>query len=242
MPKVNTPWDCLGILLLGRVGQGKSTTGNKLLKAGGELVLREDKIKEFETRGGRERCTHEIRSVFRRETKEMKAVEVVDTPGFADINRDESERLSQAMLCDLIRKLINDRLEIHRVLYFLPCRGAPERVSPAIQAEIHVMHHFFGSAIFDRMVLVATHVKRFQHCRLSEEDIKDTKVIFEKTIKFTSIRDYRLKCPPVIFIGLDDAGVNIQRRIESAPAMSNTALTLDKSVMGPCPKYPARYQ
>ena len=46
------------------MGQRKSTTGNKLLKAGGESVLRKDKIEDFNAGDGAKSSTRVICSVF----------------------------------------------------------------------------------------------------------------------------------------------------------------------------------
>ena len=236
--------DPLGVLLLGRTGQGKSSTGNKLLKAGGESVLREYEIEEFEVGGGGESCTQEIRSVFRGETTEAKAVEVVDTPGFAGSNTDDRlgvYRANLAMFRDLIRKKINDQLQIHRVLYFLPCRGPLECADAILQEEIRVMHHFFGNAIFDRMVLVATLHQRKQLQGFDEQDEEDTKRIFEKALMLASTVGDLPQCPPIIFIELNCSGKELLKQIESAQVASNEGLILNQFVQGCCSRCAAKY-
>ena len=97
LPVEKNTRDCLRVLPFGRTGQGKSTTGNKLLKAGGESVLRDYDIREFDIGGGEDSCTAEIRAVYRRETQEARAVQVVDIPGFADSNRVERLGAYKAM-------------------------------------------------------------------------------------------------------------------------------------------------
>ena len=51
----------------------------------------------------------------------------------------------------------------------------------------------------------------------------------------------RPECPPVIFIGVEDKGVDIQRKIESAPVVSNEGLILDKFVQGTCARCAAKF-
>ena len=244
MAERSAPRDCLGILLLGRTGFGKSTTGNKLLEAGGgESVLRDYRSAEFEVGYGAKSCTSEIRAVFRPATKEAKAVLVVDTPGFADSDASRSFDVYQgnlALFRDIIRKRLNEKLRIHRVLYFLPCRGPPEKADAFIQDEIRVMYYYFGNKIFDRMVLVATQQKRFSGAGFSEKDREDTTNVFEEGLRL-ALGDDHPKCPPILYIGFNDAGVDIQRSIESAPVVSNEVLLLDKFVQGTCSKCSAKY-
>ena len=144
------------------------------------------------------------------------------------------------MFRNLIRKQLNDKLRIHRVLYFLPHRGPLELADACLQEEIEVMHHFFGNAIFDCMVLIYTLHKRYQRCGFSEEDSEDTRKIFEKALKLAPIVGDRPECPPVLFIGLDDAGKDILHRIKSAAVLRNEGLILDKFVHGTCTRCAAK--
>ena len=172
----------------------------------------------------------------------MKAVQIVDTPGFAD--SEECQRLGVkrtnfAMFRDLIRKRLNENLRIHRVLYFL-CRGPLGRADGVLQEEIQVMHHYFGSAIFDRMVLIGTFYQRMQDYRFSEKDMEQTRNTFEKAM-MKVLGDDHPKCPPVLYIGFNDDGADIQRSIESAHVVSNEALAMDKFVEGTCSRCSAKY-
>ena len=228
-PPVDDTRDYLGVLLLGRTGQGKSTTGNKLLKAGGESVL--------------ESCTREVHSIFRGENERVKAVKIVDTPGFAgseECQRQGVKKANLAMFRDLIRKGLNENLRIHRVLYFLPCRGPLERADGVLQEEIQVMHHFFGKAIFDCMVLVATLYERKQGLGFDDEDKEQTRNTIEKALT-KALRNDRPTCPPVLYIGFNDDGADIQHSIESAHVVSNEVLTMDRLVEGTCSRCSAKY-
>ena len=103
------------------------------------------------------------------------------------------------------------------------------------------MHHFFGNAIFDCMELVATFHKRKQTCRFDEEDSEDTRRVFEKALTLSSIAGEPSKCSPVIFIGLNDAGIDILQRIENAAVTADEGLILNKFVQGTCCRCAAKY-
>ena len=64
------------------------------------------------------------------------------------------------------------------------------------------MHHFFGKAIFDSMVLIGTNKKKLQKktaLEFDEEDIKATKQIFE--IAYQNAIKKSMPSPPVVYIG-----------------------------------------
>ena len=124
--------------------QGKITMGHKLLKEGGdESMLCSDEIEGLEVRSGGESCTHKIYSIFWQRTGNVKAVEVVDTPGFVDSYIVKRLRVYKAILVMFCKwKIANPD----------PSRRSLECADGVLQKEIKVMHHFFGNTIFDCMV------------------------------------------------------------------------------------------
>ena len=148
----------------------------------------------------------------------MQVAQVADTPGFADSNT--VERLgvyiaNLAMFCDLIREQTKYRLRLHRVLYFLPCRGPLEHADAVLQEEIGIKHHFWGNAIFDHMVLVAMLHKRKQCYGFDEADRENTEKVFQKPLKLAFIVGDLPKCPPIICTRLEDPGINILSQVEA---------------------------
>ena len=102
------------------------------------------------------------------------------------------------------------------------------------------MHHFFGNAIFGRVVLVATLHRRKQHHGFDEADREDTRKAFQKASQMASIVGDPSECPPIIYIGLRDSGIDILNKIASAH-VSNEVLILDKFLKGTCSKCATRY-
>ena len=232
--------DYLGILLLGRTGIGKSTTGNKLIHAGGDMVF-EDMLDSFEAGTGNDSCTSRTLVHSRAGTGTVQGVRVCDTPGFVDTGRDQEMgvyRANLAVLRDVIRVQRNERMRVDRVLYFLPHRGAPERVDILLEQELRVMNHYFGSSVFDCMIAVATLPKRKQQVEFDEEDIKQTKAVLAKALQANRSDS---PCPPIIFIGFEEDGESIQSKIERAPVASNKGFRTDKFVEGSCSKCAASY-
>ena len=90
-------------------------------------------------------------------------IRVLDTPGFAYSG--SSLPVIQANL-ELIRQIarLQEKCEFksHYVLYFLPCRGPPQKADRVLKDEITVMHHYFGEKLWKRVVFVLTAPPEYQ--------------------------------------------------------------------------------
>ena len=205
--------DYYDILILGRTGQGKSTLGNKLLQPHSETPFAtssdNDRLKDQELS-----ITKKVYSAINKTTK----VRVLDTPGFADPSVFSNGEVDyhEANL-RIFRSIVlqKDKLQVRRVVYFLPQRGILEKADAVLQSELRVMHHFFGDNIFNCMVLIATNQMPFQAVRLGEEQFKRSRHVFAKAMKFASGKSFP-KCPPIVYIGIDDEAAGVLDKIQNA--------------------------
>ena len=214
------------VMMIGRTGFGKSTVGNKLLGIDSEnksllgvnqmgeditTVIKQwdiesDKKPFFETGEGRESVTKKCKLLSNEKSKNR----VLDTRGFADTENTRKYGVIKGNLQSFRWILQAQRaydLRFSRVLYFFPNRGPPERSDGTLQEEIKVMHGFFGQQIFDVMVIIVTNNKRdhYQQAGFSEEDIAETKEVFQLAFKEIIEPDTQLiGCPPVIYILFDE--------------------------------------
>lgn len=243
------------VLLLGRTGQGKSTVGNKLLQSrvsskatdgepdvhkkidldySSSAAAAQDTDGRFEESTGYESCTK------RCELLSANGVTVLDTPGFAD-----SEKFAVAggiyganlsMFRSITRKQKESHVRFDRVLYFLPERGRIEKVHGYLLEEIEVMHYFYGNAIFECMIVVATRDEFSQqgvdHILLEER----CKEAFAKALQLTRLTGTRPHCPQVMFIPFDIRGEKLLQMIQNANIPNDACLNECAFVDSVCAK------
>ena len=175
--------EVLNVLLLGKTGRGKSTTGNKLINAEGNNAA--DQVKEGKLRqewpeepsaGDRSFETPAECKVIRFKAAEgtksatqtceviantAAGFRVMDTRGFAPSDVEASIYLANLQIMrEVVRIATRKELTFHRVLYFIPERDIPERADGYLQEELSVMWHYYRDSIFKNMVIVVTLPKR----------------------------------------------------------------------------------
>ena len=115
------------------------------------------------------RGVHSKTTAIRLISNESTMVRVLDTPGFAQSGIRSDIPSRQASL-NVIHELISIKnqlgIKFHCILYFLPCRGPPEKADGTLKDEIAMMSQCFTDAGWKNVVFVLT-TKPEHECLLS---------------------------------------------------------------------------
>eukprot|EP00731_Ephydatia_muelleri_P012795 Em0007g105a len=206
-----------------KLGQGKSTAGNKLLGIDGSY---KPKIKEWTF----VKVLPNSAKCFQKGT----CIRVLDVPGFGDSRLQEHLTTIEvnARFVNAIME-VQEKMDItyHRILYFLPFRGTPNRVDAYLQDELKLLFHYFGKSIFQCMVIIATQEDCYQQCPFESKRIDSLTELIKTALQKTTGQAMDTKCPPVVYFPINSSPDDILNQIQTANVVNDcSVLTARQSV------------
>ena len=246
-------WSYYDVMVIGKTGVGKSTAANKLLGVEDDRSInyytreprrRSSAIKQwgshYAQKTAKSPCdrlyfltgdgaTDSVTKHCQLLSNEGTKFRILDVPGFADSETTKEVGVMKGNLQVfrwIVRTQQEHSLSFRRVLYFLPIRGCLERADGILQEEITVMYRYFGHAIFDIMIIVATNHKRKQHHGFTDEDHADTRRTFQRALQLAIRGNHIPPCPPIVYIPLDE--VDVAGKIIAAPVHGDSLLDTSK--------------
>lgn len=179
-------------------------------------------------------------------------IRVLDVPGFYGSDacpteirnaRDGAAATTENDL-SIMRKILHIKMaknfKFHRIVYFLPEKGALERDNQVLQTEIRIMENYFSRSIFQSMVVVATYpasvYKLFSRKNdlFPPEDMAKTRLYFQRAMQRVFKTDDAPQ-PPIIFISMFDTCEDIYYKIRhSQVAKEGVDLEFNPSTCARC--------
>ena len=186
-------------------------------------------------------------------SNESTKVRILDVPGFfgqGDAGAHEGAASEKAkcavnVALNTMRKILQIQAAMHmkfrRILYFLPEQGGLKRASALLELELTTMADYFGRAIFECMVVIATLPAEVYEITTDsivfpESSMAKTRKHFDIALSNALPKEKKaLPKPPIIFVSLRDSCETIFKNINEATVASNEViLEFDPMVCARC--------
>ena len=228
------------IALLGKSGQGKSTTGNKLLEIDITTHSSDSPIKEWKCFDqALLKCSindepnfaficsegaNSVTKMCQMLSNENTRIRVLDVPGFADSEATSKTTIQRnAALIDSVLQIQCElSIGFHRILYFLPNRGVIERADAYLQDELRTLYHYFGDSVFKCMVIVATKQRKDKN-PFDDDDYKQMSKVLLSTMEKVTNKKNPI-CPPIVYLPFNATSEEVLTIVQTAPVESDKSL------------------
>ena len=130
-------------------------------------------------------------------------------------------------------------MKFRRILYFLPNRGSLNRSDSYLETELTTLAKYFGKAIFECMIVVATlSAEAYEGgnpCAFSDKAMRKTKENFRAVLSRTLSSITELPEPPILFISMTSSCEEILQGVKTAQVVREPiTLEFDSHICARC--------